>query len=52
MPTTVTISCEPERRPFCGEVTADAAAPRAFTGWLELLALLHEALATTTKEDR
>ena len=51
MPTSLTISWEPGRRPVSGEVTASAMSPRAFIGWLELLALLEEALATTDKEE-
>ena len=41
----LTIDWERRLHPVTGEVTTGSAAPQAFTGWLELLALLQAALA-------
>ena len=51
MPMTVTIRWEPGRRPVRGHVLSGTRPPRPFSGWLELLALLHEALGTTKEEE-
>ena len=45
MTETVTIDFAPGRRPVSGSVTAGARPARPFIGWLELLALLENALA-------
>jgi p-aminobenzoyl-glutamate transporter AbgT len=50
MTQTVTIAWEPGRHPIAGVLTADAGAASPFTGWLELMALLQDAIADRVEE--
>ncbi len=43
--TQIVIDLDPGSEPIAGHVNADGHAPRAFTGWTGLFAVLHAAVA-------